>query len=711
MKRNFTACLLGGMLYAVLPGCASHETPDRLSRITGADGDKTVTAEDQQGYLRSRFCQELLLRFGVKGYEGGEPTNALQRCFDDTASGTPYPRDAFSIALSGGGARSASFSMGVLKALNHTGLLEEADAISSVSGGGYTSYWLMSQRFYGTMSAEKPDDDKSKALPDLDREYYASVLNDMAAAADVTTTPFCQLVAEKHQDDQGVENLAPFFLSRTDGSILEDDAYQRHIAAQSDIINYSSNGAVQTLESGGLIASHLVSLPFYWVTDGFLNLRFINGSVFTNAYRKGLERAYGLAPNANHDAYVDYFEHEPDQFMNASNGSVLIWRPASQTEELHFRHLREFALAYNSCADALTEAGDYVPPLSLPIINTKLIRPYSFFDDDENYDMASLEKSVFTFSPVQWGSAHTSYQPEQRLLAPISFSKAVATSGAAVDEGARQLRGVGDFFVSAANLNLGYKMRNPATQEGPMGSVWFLTYKLLGGFPLKFVVPEQYHATLRISDGGHAENLGLYSLIERGTRRIVVVDAEHDPDYEFESLKRIRGNLEANLGITLACAEDAKSGQCPLAGDYIQRQGAGVFELTATGFPWQEPSRILYVKLSLDERKLADNLAAQPDQACLTSLADLDEAAAHYSCNVARYYDGETGQHNAFPQNTTADIWYSEEQYEAYRDLAYFIGVTQLGPRLDGWKSQIQAERERARELVDQYRTGRPVTP
>ncbi|KZY22517.1 hypothetical protein A3725_30055 [Alcanivorax sp. HI0035] len=184
----------------------------------------------------------------------------------------------------------------------------------------------------------------------------------------------------------------------------------------------------------------------------------------------------------------------------------------------------------------------------------------------------------------------------------------------------------------------------------------------------------------------------------------MVVDAEHDPDYEFESLKRIRGNLETNLGITLACAEDEKSSHCPLAGDYIQRQGAGVFELIATGFPWQVPSRILYVKLSLDERMVADNLAAQPDQACLTSLADLGEDAAHYSCNVARYYDSESGQHNAFPQNTTADIWYSEEQYEAYRDLAYFMAVTRLNPKLKDWKSQIQEERERARDLVDRYR-------
>ena len=136
-----------------------------------------------------------------------------------------------------------------------------------------------------------------------------------------------------------------------------------------------------------------------------------------------------------------------------------------------------------------------------------------------------------------------------------------------------------------------------------------------------------------------------------------------------------------------------------------------MFELTATGFPWQEPSQIIYVKLSLDENRLADNLAVPPGQACLTSLADLGEGAAHYSCNVDRYYDSESAQRNAFPQNITADIWYSEEQYAAYRDLAYFIGVTKLTPRLNGWKAIIQAEREQARNLVDQYRVGRPVSP
>ena len=49
------------------------------------------------------------------------------------------------LALSGGGLRSALFSVGALKAMYDAGLLERMDIVSSVSGGGYAAYWLYSQ--------------------------------------------------------------------------------------------------------------------------------------------------------------------------------------------------------------------------------------------------------------------------------------------------------------------------------------------------------------------------------------------------------------------------------------------------------------------------------------------------------------------------------------------------------------------------------------
>lgn len=693
MKGGIARGILGGVVLMAI-GCAHQAAPLRLSEMTGYAGTKQAT-HDGQRYLRNRFCQELLLRFGVAAYDDADPTDAMNACLADDG-GESYPRDSFSIALSGGGTRSASFAMGVLKALNDDGLLEQADAISSVSGGGYTSYWLTSQRFYNSM---KLDDSHH-----YDRNYYREVLAEMARAKSdqaIAGLPFCQHLAKTPAQTQ----MADFFRARIDGDILTPEIHQRHIAAQSDIINYTRSPTGQKLESAGLLATHIVSLPLYWVTDGFLNTGLYNGSVFTNAYRKGLERTYGLSPNPKYNYYVDYFEHEPSQYHNARNGTFLFWRKASQTEELQFSHLREFSLAYNTCGRALANQNIDIAPVTMPIINTKLTRPYSFFPDDGNFDMASLEKSVFTFTPLQWGSAHTQYHPEQELWAPVPFSKAIALSGAALDEGARQARGLADFGLSAVNANLGYEIRNPTTQKSPAGSAWFYTYKLIGGFPLKFLVRENWQATLRLSDGGHNENLGLYSLIERGTRRIIVVDAEHDPDYTFESLKRVQANLKANQRIELHCV-----GPCPLAGDYIQRQGVGVFELTAKGFPWSEPSQIIYVKLSINERLLADSLKDAKNRDCLRSLTVLQANSETYPCNVSRYYDGERGNTNAFPHNSTADVWYSEGQYEAYRDLAYFIGKTQLLPKMKNWSTEVREERAAARGLVEGRYRGAAVS-
>ena len=52
-------------------------------------------------------------------------------------SSTAKPENLFGVALSGGGIRSASFSLGALQALNLYGLVPKIDYLSTVSGGGY----------------------------------------------------------------------------------------------------------------------------------------------------------------------------------------------------------------------------------------------------------------------------------------------------------------------------------------------------------------------------------------------------------------------------------------------------------------------------------------------------------------------------------------------------------------------------------------------
>src|SRR5688572_24807556 len=77
----------------------------------------------------------------------GTSTLSLGRATD--AYPMPFPSRGgdvdWGLALSGGGLRSAAFSIGAMKALYDLRILDDIDVISSVSGGGYASYWLYSR--------------------------------------------------------------------------------------------------------------------------------------------------------------------------------------------------------------------------------------------------------------------------------------------------------------------------------------------------------------------------------------------------------------------------------------------------------------------------------------------------------------------------------------------------------------------------------------
>lgn len=61
------------------------------------------------------------------------------------------------LALSGGGLRAALFSMGVLKGLHDADLLDSVQVISSVSGGGYTAYWLYTREYAARFAGDFGD--------------------------------------------------------------------------------------------------------------------------------------------------------------------------------------------------------------------------------------------------------------------------------------------------------------------------------------------------------------------------------------------------------------------------------------------------------------------------------------------------------------------------------------------------------------------------
>src|SRR5262245_62011528 len=70
----------------------------------------------------------------------------IPRAFSDglrsTERSLPSQKELFGLALSGGGIRSATFSLGVLQALAQRKRIGNIDYISTVSGGGYIGAWL-----------------------------------------------------------------------------------------------------------------------------------------------------------------------------------------------------------------------------------------------------------------------------------------------------------------------------------------------------------------------------------------------------------------------------------------------------------------------------------------------------------------------------------------------------------------------------------------
>ena len=81
-------------------------------------------------------------------------------------------RPELGLALSGGGLRSALYSLGVLRALHEKGVLKNVDVLSTVSGGSYIGYWLYtgqgavdSSRPFG--SARLNDESFSRALCEM----------------------------------------------------------------------------------------------------------------------------------------------------------------------------------------------------------------------------------------------------------------------------------------------------------------------------------------------------------------------------------------------------------------------------------------------------------------------------------------------------------------------------------------------------------------
>jgi patatin-like phospholipase len=384
------------------------------------------------------------------------------------------------------------------------------------------------------------------------------------------------------------------------------------------------------------IPAHLgdpvVGSPYKWL--GFILaaaglfgwLLNINDSTVASMYRDRLMEAF--LPN---DAAID------------NN----MWKPAKDAN---------VALLETMCRD---ESGNIRKPYHL--INTNIILVGS---DKQMYKNRGGDS--FLLSPLYCGSDATGFIETESFIkdkssdnAGMTLATAMATSGAAVNPhtGAGGSGPTRDLFVSVMmtvfNLRLGFWATNPSI-GAPRSCPNYIRpglCSLLGCYG-----HDEGNKFIELSDGGHFENLGLYELIRRRVDTIVVSDGTADKEFSFGDLANAIERVRADFGVNIRFKpEEEKLGEL-LPGSFPDSCFSEKFSLAKEGYACgtiqypafgpgtaEKKGKIIFIKSTLLPNLPADLYgykARQPD----------------------------------FPDQSTGDQFFDENQFEAYRELGYRAG-------------------------------------
>jgi hypothetical protein len=313
------------------------------------------------------------------------------------------------------------------------------------------------------------------------------------------------------------------------------------------------------------------------------------------------------------------------------------------------------------------------------IINTSASIDYS-----PSHHGSKLANRVFEFTPLRFGSDGFGYSSEF----PVSVGRAVSISGAAVDLASTVPGRLESALASSLNIDLGYHIDN-YNNKSPL--------KQLKRFiPFYFMANsnDRNGTDICLTDAGHSENLGMYSLVRRLCRRIIVVDATFDPNYEFEAYYNLKNALRSEMQVDLKVKgidtppdgdRDRKSWQECRRSDTdnsfntsnpVVRGSISYFPIKLSDNTIEQRSiEVLYIKLSIND-ELFNGFPSQDPLA-----DDYRAARQYYGKDLVEYYlktrtrdrcrDSLPG--SGFPHHTTWDQNYEPEQFKAYVDLGYHI--------------------------------------
>jgi hypothetical protein len=229
----------------------------------------------------------------------------------------------------------------------------------------------------------------------------------------------------------------------------------------------------------------------------------------------------------------------------------------------------------------------------------------------------------------------------------ITLGAAVTISGAAASPNAGSHSSpMITFLMTFFNARLGAWLGNPGRAGAASFDQAAPQQKIIPILNEMFGQTTDQSAYVYLSDGGHFENLGLYEMVLRRCRFILVSDAGCDPDASFVDLGNAVRKIRVDLGVPIEFPDGINI--------YSREEGPHV-----NGTYWTV-GRVKYS--AIDDG---------PDKALVDGVIVYIKPAIYFTepRDVQQYAESS----ETFPHESTSDQFFSESQFESYRALGEYI--------------------------------------
>lgn len=591
--------------------------------------------------------------------------------------GTPEEENWFGIALSGGGIRSATINMGFLKTLNRFGILQKADYLSSVSGGGYTHAYIQT-------TARSNGGDLGQLFSDEHIEAMRQHGEYLTPGKGFWKTGNTFLLAVAYFISWCMSMISPLI-------IVGIGYYVYGIVAQMFEANPFSGTAMPASEVARLATYGVVAIfGIHFVTNIYLNFslgvsKWFNKIETVLAALVLLIYVWLIIADLGSLGYTDGILTALLKIVTLFVLGFYINPNAISFHRFYRKQLADmylrFARGYQNIPlkDVFNaESADskkFVAPY--PLINTCLNLQNPAGDDKF---MGSKASDYFLLSPLFCGSKLTGYVPTTFYddYRNMTLPAAVTISAAAVNPGLGMYSSkLLSILITLANARLGFWVSNPLVLKKAYSLVWWPIYffrELLGRIGTN-------NTMVNISDGGHIENLGVYELLRRGCRLIVAVDAGEDKAYTFADLNNllIRARNEMGLEIRFRHNQQPEELIRPRPTQVYSKQRYAIADI----YQWWEDQKIAEpgkkekpgeIENFDEPRKVGTFIYVKSSVTAPTGKPVLDKKdALKYGTYKYKIY------HPDFPHEATSDQFFDPIQWESYYQLGQYLGADVLG--------------------------------